>query len=216
MKTRILLCLCFFCMVETSFAQLTEFKIGYKSLKDPTVSGYAFFSESHKVGVTFSYIFPLTEERYYGNGLISGPGYILTRSFNQQGFGISIQNKFRSRKNDRKWHSVTFEYQSLFSGNYIDDLGFFWGSTELRYSEFKDKYDNFAIIYGKHLTFTENDIIDLFFEIGIRYKRIHRQYSVIGTYSNKIPTNISEDLIAFSPVLRIGFEIRIFGKNNKE
>lgn len=205
------------------FSQESSVYIGYKSMREVNTSYDYFFGHDFIIGGTIGYIFPVDDERDYGNifpeaKIISA----LTRKQNQQGVSLSTFLKFIKGKRGRLILALSLEYQYLKSGNYINHTPGFTSSYPRinggEYSEFKHTYNNFAFLFGIHHPFLKYQTAEIYFECGIAYKYIERVYSIDGYYDNRWASSRIELLSNLTPTFRIGMNFRIlsFGDKNTE
>ena len=200
------------------FSQESSIYIGGKSMREVNVSYDYSLGYNKKVGATIGYIFANGYERPYGNIYDNFPA-LLTRKQNQQGLSLSPFIKFVKGKRRRLLLALSFEYQYLKSGNYINHTTSQSGSTASfnsgEYSEFKHTYNNFAFLFGIHHEFLPHNIGDIYFECGMAYKHIKRIYSIDGTYYQRSPSDRIEYIGNLTPTFRIGLNFRILSFGEK-
>ncbi len=204
----------------TAFSQESSFYIGYKSMREVNTSFDYALGYNKKVGATIGFIFATKDEINYGhyhtlNGVV--PAFFRKR--NQQGVSLSTYFNLRNGFKGKYYFSISLEYQYLKSGNYIYHFkGYNYKQNNTRggeYEEFKNTYNNFALLLGLHHEFLKHRRAEVYFEAGFAYKSIHRDYSVRGYYDNQKTSTDIETFAHLTPTFRIGLNFRILSFGEK-
>ncbi len=200
------------------FSQESSLYVGYKSMRELNVS-YDYSLEYNKtVGFTIGYVFANDYERPYGNIFDNLPA-TLTRKQNQQGLSLSSFVRYRTGNRRRLLLGLSLEYQYLQSGNYTyhstSNSGSSLNYNSGDYSEFKQYYNNFSLLFGIHHEFLEHNIADVYFESGLTYKSIERIYSIEGYYTSQWESSRIEYIGNLTPTFRIGIIFRIISFGEK-
>jgi len=203
------LTLILFLISTFSFAQKTHLFIGAKTLHGVHANYNFLPSENKSIGLNITYYFLLVDDYQLSAG---GPWGLATffRGLNQEGIGIGLNYAARSKKNLKKWHQFSLEYQKLQSGNYINNEGYFGGSSTAPYSEFHENYNNFLLSYQARKRIKNSKRFEFFYEFGVNINFIERQYTINGSYQEQIPTNETVSKIYPFPVARVGVNFLIF------
>ncbi len=179
-----------------------KISIAYTFLNEASATFQIPFSAKHLALIDAGIIIPFSHERYYNPGSFD-IWTVPFRALNTYGGfirpGIRLKNK-----NERNSIDLKFEYAYLKSGNFIIDEDRWGGSNYTHYAEFKDTYQNFALIFTFNRQFKYDTQFCFFVNAGLRIKYITRQYTYEGDYVHT-PSDKRELLVKGVPILTLGY-----------
>lgn len=208
MKRPILIIIFFIFVCQIALTQNLNLHFGTNLLNEVHASLNVKIAKNKNLVVECGYVYPIADQMFWE---ISGIRFSINfgKIRIQEGLMYRLKYLWNINESELFLHNISIEYSELRSGTYISDPGRSGGPDNMYYAIFKEEYNNFSIIYGRHQVFFKNRL-DFFVETGFMLKFVTRYYSIKGTYRTKKPSNEIEEMIRPTPTIRIGVNVRIF------
>lgn len=179
--------------------------LGYSTLNE-IYAGLKLETKVNKyISLEAGYIIPLRKEALF-NVIIFNLWTIPLRELNTKGVNVRLGWNLKCVSDN--CFDIFLEYGRLGSNNFRKQ-GFQWDGPPAEYSEFTEKYNNFAFGFSESFDLKKNGRTSMFIAGGLKYQNVLRSYSIIGTFYSQTPSNKIERLHRFVPVFNLGLHLNL-------